>query len=167
MRSRALLVIALLVLGITPLQAAPAGGPQEESGTIILPIPDPQAGGASCFQGVPRRINMASQGLVSGPFGVIFDIDKATWGGNFKLDVTSGPLGTEDLDIYFFMTFGPGIPEDPSMNAPTIVGTYNTAAAGGETGTVTPTSTKALVCMKGGAVADFEYVATPPKKKKK
>ncbi len=167
MKSRAVLVTALLVLGMSPLHAGAAAGPQEVSGTIILPIPDPQAGAASCFQGVPRRINMASQGLVSGPFGVIFDIDKATWGGKFKLTVASGPLGTEDLDIYFFMNFGPGIPEDPSMNAPAIIGTYNTTAVGGETGVVTPTSTKAIVCMKDGVVADFEYVATPPKKKKR
>jgi hypothetical protein len=167
MKTRAAVIVALLTLGVMPGGAGATAGPQEETGTIIFPIPDPQTGGASCFQGVPRRINMASQGTVSGPFGVIFDVDKATWNGKFKLDVATGPTGQEDLDIYFFLNFGPGIPEDPSMNSPSIIGTYNNAAVGGEKGSIPAESTKAIVCMKGGIIADFEYVGTPPKKKKK
>ena len=166
MKTRAVVIVMLFTLGSFAGNAGAAAGPQEETGTIILPAPDPQTGAATCFQGIPRRINMASQGTVSGPFGVIFDVDKATWNGKFKLEVATGPTGQEDLDIYFFLNFGPGIPEDPSMNSPSIIGEFNTTAVGGEKGSIPAQSTKAIVCMKGGVIADFSYVGTLAKKKK-
>src|SRR5437867_5037343 len=95
---------------------------QKETGAVYLPVPDPQDGGASCFQGVARRANMVSQGVLSGPFGAIFDVAKSTWGGKFVLKVTSGVTGAEDLDIYFFSSFGPAITDDPTMNSPVFSG---------------------------------------------
>ncbi len=138
---------------------------QEESGTVIFPVPHPQDPNI-CFQGVARRLNMVSQGAISGPFGGIFDVDKATWGGKFKLD-GKGVTGSEDLDLYFFQSFGPGIPDDPSMNAPTILQEYSERKAGGEEGTVPATATKAIVCLYSGFGANWTYKADPPAKKKK
>lgn len=155
----------LVCLSVLPAaHAAPAG--QEESGTVVFPTPHPQDP-SICFQGVARRINMVTQGTVSGPFGAIFDIDKTTWKGKFTLEVTGGATGAEDFDLYFFQDFGPGIPDDPSMNAPVILQTYQERGPGGEAGTVPPEAVKAIACLYDGAAADWEYKAEPPKKKKK
>ena len=162
----ALGVVASMSL-LPAAQAAPAGKSvaQEESGTVLFPTPHPQDP-AICFQGVARRINMLSQGTVSGPFGEIFDIDKATWGGKFKLEVPSGATGREDMDLYFFQTFGGTIPEDPILNSPVILHQYQERKPGGEVGTVPPEATKAIACLFDGAAASFEYKADPPKAKK-
>lgn len=149
---------------LSPVAEARVQGAQEESGMVILPTPHPQDPNV-CFQGVGRRINMATQGAVSGPFGAIFDIDEATWGGKFKL-TGSGATGTEDVDLYFFGTFG-DIAADPTMNSPTIFATYQERNTEGEVGTVPPESTKAIVCLYTGLAVNWEYSASPPKKKKK
>ncbi|MGH2819109.1 MAG: hypothetical protein ACRDJ5_00495 [Actinomycetota bacterium] len=159
------LVLAIVLSLIVPAANATVAAPQEESGTILFPTPHPQDP-SICFQGVGRRINMVSQGVVSGPFGVIFDVDKATWKGKFKLDITGGATGREDIDLYFFSTFGE-IADDPSMNSPTILTQYQERNTKGEAGVIPPESTKAIACLWDGFGASFDYEGTPPVKKKK
>ncbi len=156
-RTAILATVALLAISISPIAQAGAGG-QEVSGTIVFPIPDPQDTGATCFQGVERRINMVNQNTFTGLFGYVFDVDKKTWNKKFTVEPTGGG-GTPDLDIYFYLNFGPGIPDDPSMNGPSFVGEFTETKAGGEAGAVPKTATKALVCMKGSVATSFEYVA--------
>ncbi|MGI8407514.1 MAG: hypothetical protein ACR2L3_03290 [Actinomycetota bacterium] len=100
----------------------------------------------------------------------MYEIDKNTWGGKFKLEVVSGASGTEDLDITFYADPGKVDPTDPAMQAGIVEsGSYLTREAGGEVGTVPPTATVALVCLGigTGANAEWTYTALPPKKKKK
>lgn len=155
--------VALLPSAYAAPKATSAG--QEESGTVLFPTPHPQNPDI-CFQGVARRIHMLSQGTVSGPFGEIFEIDKVTWKGKFTLEVTDGATGSEDLDLYFFKDFGASIPDDPILNSPTILQTYEDRGPGGEKGTVPPEATLAIACLYDGAAASFDYEADPPKVKK-
>ena len=164
-------VLALtLVAALAPLGAQAAPAPQEETGTVLLPGPGPNGettGG--CWTGWGRRFWIFSQGTSAGPMGHMIKIDKATWGGKFKLEVTSGGAGTEDLDMTFYANPGTLDPADPAMQGGIQEsGAYLTREPGGEDGTVPPTATLALVCLGIGTGynAEFTYTATPPKKKK-
>jgi hypothetical protein len=100
----------------------------------------------------------------------MFEVDKATWGGKFKLEVTGGGAGTEDLDVTFYADPGHVDPADPAQQAGIAEsGAYLTREAGGEAGLVPQTSTVALVCLAVGSGynAEWAYTATPPTKKKK
>jgi hypothetical protein len=100
----------------------------------------------------------------------MFEIDKATWNGKFKLDVTSGGMGTEDLDITYYSDPGHIDPNDPAQQAGIVeTGAYLTRQPGGEEGIVPTTATVALVCLGTGTGfnAGWSYTATPPPKKKK
>lgn len=168
----ALLASALLAHLIpAPAAAVPAKlASQQESGTVLLPGPGPNGettGG--CWTGWSRRAWIISGGATAGPFGSMFEIDKATWGGKFKLDVVSGAAGTEDLDVTFYADPGKVDPADPAMQGGIYeTGAYLNRTSGGETGTVPPQTTVALVCLAigTGADADWEYEAKPVKKKK-
>jgi hypothetical protein len=169
------IVLALLTAVFATVAPVTAQGkvaaPQEETGTVLLPGPGPNGettGG--CWTGWARRSWIASNGATAGPFGSMFQIDKSTWNGNFKLEV-SGPTGSEDLDVTFYADPGKIDPvNDPAQQSGIIeTGSYLTREAGGEAGTVPPSSTVALVCLAigSGANAEWTYSATPPKKKKK
>ena len=165
-------VLALvLALTLLPLGAHAAPGPQKEEGSVLLPGPGPNGettGG--CWTGWGRRFWIFSQGATAGPFGYMFEIDESTWGGRFKLEVTAGGAGTEDLDMTFYANPGTIDPADPAMqNGIQESGAYLTRQPGGEAGTVPPTAKLALVCLAigSGYNAEFTYTATPPKKKKK
>jgi hypothetical protein len=151
-----------------PVAHARSAGPQEESGTVVLPAPSPNAG-EGCWQGYARRFWIFTSGATSGPFGSVIEVDKTTWNGKFKLEVTGGAAGTEDLDVHFFVNMGTLDPNDPAMQNVSQSSSYQTAAAGGEEGTVPPSATTALICLRPGtgANADWTYTALPPKKKKK
>jgi hypothetical protein len=155
------------VVAFAPMADARAPGPQKESGQVVVPTPHPQDP-SICFQGVARRINMLSQGAYGGPiFGWIFDIDKTTWRGKFKLTIKNHATGQEDLDLYFFKDFGATIPDDPILNSPTILATYQERNTKGEAGVIPPETTKAIACLWSGVAAEFDYVGMPAKKKKK
>jgi hypothetical protein len=109
---------------------------------------------------------MFSQGTFNDTFGTVFEVDKSTWGGKFKLDVTDGATGTEDLDIYFFSDMGTIGPDDPALLTVAQSGVYQERKAGGEVGVVPPTSLWGITCLHDGFNASFVYKATPPKKKK-
>ena len=160
-----------LIAALAPLSAHADVAAQEESGAVILPGPGPNGettGG--CWTGHARRAWIFSGGAEAGPFGSMFEIDKATWNGNFKLDVVGGVAGSEDLDITFYADPGQIDPADPAMQSGIIeTGSYLTRQAGGEEGMVPPTSTVALICLAIGTGfnAEWEYEAAPPAKKKK
>lgn len=171
-QSLALALVATIFAALSPLAAqAGVAGPQKEEGKVLLPGPGPNGettGG--CWTGWPRRVWIASGGATAGPLGHMFEVDKATWNGNFKLEVASGAMGSEDLDITFYAKPGAPATVDPAQQEGIQeTGSYLTREAGGEVGTVPPGTTVALVCLGigTGANADLTYTATPPKKKKK
>jgi hypothetical protein len=100
----------------------------------------------------------------------MFEIDKATWDGKFKLDVTAGGTGTEDLDMTYYVDPGHLDPADPAQQDGIIESSsYLTRKAGGETGIVPRGSKYVLICLATGSGynAEWSYAATPPSKKKK
>ena len=167
-----LALVAMIVAALSPV-AGHAGvmGPQKEEGTVLLPGPGPNGettGG--CWTGWPRRFWIFSGGATAGPFGSMFEIDKSTWNGKFKLEVTGGITGDEDLDVTFYAEPGQIDPADPAQQGGIVEsGAYLTREPGGEVGTVPPTAKLALICLGTGTGADagWTYEATPPAKKKK
>ncbi|MEA2435336.1 MAG: hypothetical protein QOG54_2793 [Actinomycetota bacterium] len=164
-------LVATLVAAFAPVAAHAGGAPQQEEGSVLLSGPGPNGettGG--CWTGWARRFWIISSGATAGPFGAMFEVDKATWGGKFKLEVTGGGAGTEDLDVTFYADPGHVDPADPAQQAGIAEsGAYLTREAGGEAGLVPQTSTVALVCLAVGSGynAEWAYTATPPTKKKK
>lgn len=172
MKRLIILALATALLGqLAPATAGSVAPPQEEEGTVLLPGPGPNGettGG--CWTGWPRRFWIFSGGATAGPFGSMFEIDEKTWEGKFKLEVTAGGMGTEDLDVTFYADPGHIDPEDPAQQAGIVeTGSYLNRQEGGEAGTVPPTTKLALVCLAVGTGydADWSYVAKPPKKSKK
>lgn len=171
-RTFALALVATLFAALAPGAQAGAVPPQKQEGNVMLAGPGPNGettGG--CWTGWARRAWIFSGGATAGPLGSMFEIDKSTWGGKFKLEVTGGAMGTEDLDMTFYANPGTVDPvNDPAQQGGGIseTGSYLTREAGGEVGTVPPGSTVVLICLAitTGANADYTYTATPPKKKK-
>lgn len=172
MRKATILVLVIaLMAALAPLRAQAGAGPQKEEGNVLMPAPGPNGettGG--CWTGWARRFWIFTDGATSGPLGSIFEVDKKTWDGKFKLEMTGGGTGDEDLDLYYYLDFGTVDPvNDPAQQTVGASSSYTTREPGGETGTVPRGSTGALVCLAigSGYDANWEYVATPPKKKKK
>ena len=171
-RMFALAVVATLFAALAPVGAqARVAGPQKQEGNVLLPAPGPNGettGG--CWTGYSRRAWIFSGGATAGPLGSMFEIDKSTWGGKFKLEVTGGAMGTEDLDMTFYAD--PGVVDpvnDPAQQGGIVeTGAFLTREPGGEVGTVPPNSNVVLICLGIGTGfnADYTYTATPPKKKK-
>ena len=169
-RALTLALVAMIVATVAPLSAQANLAGQEETGNVLLPGPGPNGettGG--CWTGWPRRFWIFSAGATAGPFGSMFEVDKATWNGKFKLEVASGGAGTEDLDLTYYADPGKLDPTDPAQQAGIVESSsYLTRKAGGEAGTVPPNATVALVCLAigSGFNAEWSYKATPAKKKK-
>lgn len=172
MKRLTLMALAVaLITSLMPVAASGAAGGQEAEGTVLLPGPGPNGettGG--CWTGWARRAWIFSGGATAGPLGSMFEIDKATWGGKFKLEVVSGLSGSEDLDVTFYADPGKVDPNDPAQQGGIVeTGAYLTREPGGEQGTVPPTTTVALICLGTGtgAEAEWSYAAKPPAKKSK
>jgi hypothetical protein len=171
-----LIVLALaatVVASLAPAAATarPMVAPQEETGTVLLPGPGPNGGtGDGCWTGWARRFWIFSGGATSGPLGSMFEIDPATWNGKFKLEVVSGGMGTEDLDMTFYIDPGKVDPTDPAQQGGIIESSsYLSREPGGEEGIVPQDTTVVLICLGTGTGynAEWSYVASPPAKKKK
>lgn len=166
-----LIILASFLAALAPGGARAALPPQEEEGTVVLPGPGPNGGVIEgCWTGWARRFWIFTDGASAGPFGSMFEIDKTTWNGKFKLEVVSGQMGTEDLDITFYADPGHIDPADPAMQGGIQEsGAYLSREPGGEDGIVPRTATLALVCLGTGTGfnAEWTYTATPPAKKKK
>lgn len=165
-----LVLVATLVAALSPVAAQAGGASQKEEGAVLLPGPGPNGettGG--CWTGWARRFWIFSGGATAGPLGSMFEIDKATWDGKFKLAVTGGGAGTEDLDLTYYSDPGHIDPTDPAQQSGILEsGSYLTREAGGEAGTVPRGSTVALVCLAVGSGynAEWSYTAAAPAKKK-
>lgn len=165
----AVLLVGLFVASLSPLTAQARIGGQTEEGSVLLPGPGPNGettGG--CWTGWSRRFWIFSAGATAGPFGSMFEIDKKTWDGKFKLEVTGGGMGTEDLDMTFYVDPGHIDPADPAQQSGIVESSsYLSREAGGETGTVPRGSKIVLVCLAigSGFNAGWSYTATPPTKK--
>jgi hypothetical protein len=166
-----LVLAATLVAALSPLSARAGAPPQEEQGTVLLPGPGPNGEtGGGCWTGWARRFWIFTGGATAGPLGSMFEIDKSTWDGKFTLEVTAGGMGTEDLDLTYYVDPGHVDPMDPAQQGGIVESSsYLTRKAGGEAGTVPRGSTLALICLAigSGYNAEWSYNATPPAKKKK
>jgi hypothetical protein len=96
---------------------------------------------------------------VNGIVGFEFDVDPATIGKPFVLEVTGGQ-GDVDLDITYYTEFGTTEQALDRTHAPTNH-SFEAREAGGESGVIPKGVewTKAIVCMHTGAEATFTYTA--------
>lgn len=155
----AVALVALSLLGGSAT-AKKAGKMQMVDGTVAMMLPFPQDT-ASCYAGIHRRAAIVSGEQVNGDVGYHFDVDQATAGKPFALDVTGGE-GDVNLDITFYQKFGTtdDVTGDPLNAGSPVTVEYHTNAPGGEHGTVPKGGfLKAIVCMNQGANATFHYMA--------
>ncbi|MDQ3981429.1 MAG: hypothetical protein M3271_01965 [Actinomycetota bacterium] len=152
--SAALLAVSLVT---GPSSAAPKQ--QKVEGDIAMMAPFYGDTFATCYSGLHRRTAILTQEQVNGIVGYHFDVEPATIGKPFVLEVTGGQAGV-DLDITFYTEFG--TPEDATNTgyAPTNW-SFEERGPGGESGVI-PKGVewkKAIVCMHTGAGASFTYTA--------
>ena len=156
---------ALLAGSLVPGSATAAKAKQQQvSGTIALPAPFTDDTG--CFAGLQRRVAILTQEQVNGVVGYHFDVDPATIGKPFVLEVTGGQ-GDVDLDITFYYEFGTvdDVTGDPTNAGSPVSASFGTREPGGESGVIPKGDyTKAIVCVYGGqqgagAAATFDYTA--------
>ncbi|MGI8773860.1 MAG: hypothetical protein ACR2KQ_02415 [Actinomycetota bacterium] len=128
---------------------------QEVSGHIALQAPpsDATSDPNGCYSGVHRRIAVATQEQVNGVVGFHFDVDPETWNKKFRLT----PAKAVDIDITFYTEFGTLEQATDIAYAPPTVG-YAERNTDGEFGKIPPDMNKAIVCMKAGEDANFDYV---------
>lgn len=154
----------LLAASLVPNATAAAPKQQKVSGSVALPAPFTDNTG--CFAGLHRRFAIVTQEQVNGVLGYHFDLDPATLGKPFVLEVTGGQ-GAVDMDINFYYEFGTveDVVSDPQGAGAPVSTSYATREPGGESGIVPKGEyTKAIVCVYGGdqgagAAATFEYTA--------
>lgn len=132
---------------------------QQEEGMVALPAPFTDDSG--CFAGLYRRSSILTDGALNRSIGYEFDVNKATWGKNFAMEITGGS-GTVDLDIYFYSEFGTreDVVNDPGGAGQPFTVAFNTRDTVGEFGQVPADTTKVIVCMMaGGFNGTFSYKA--------
>ena len=170
-----LFTLALAAISVAAiLQPATAAKPKPQvvEGSILFPAPFAQGQFNGCWGGLTRRATGPGNGEPNGVFGYVFDVDKSTWNGKFKLEPTGG-AGTVDLDLFLYIHYPP---IEETQNDPVNGGTpasvdFQTREAGGEAGVIPANTTKGIVCMYAGPEhqgfdATFTYTGTPAKKKK-
>ena len=134
------------------------GYTQSVEGSIALPIKhvNYETQEISCYSGVHRRGNMATEGNDhNGVVGFSFDVDKRTVGKAFALSVG----GEQDLDITFYNEFGTRDQLADPGYAPGLAENFQERGAGGEAGIIPVGTTKAIVCMFEGTQSTFTYKA--------
>ena len=156
---------ALLAGSLLPASATAAKPKQQKvSGSVALPAPFTDDTG--CFAGLHRRMAILTQEQVNGVVGYHFDVDPATIGKPFVLEVTGGQ-GDVDMDILFYYEFGTvdDVISDPQGAGAPVSSGFQTREPGGESGIIPKGDyTKAIVCVYGGAqgagaAATFDYTA--------
>ena len=164
LRKMLVLGAAAALIASLAVQPASAGKKQQVvEGTILLPAPYTDDTG--CYAGIHRRGAILSQGNNNGVVGWHFDVDPATVGKKFVLDVAGqGPF--VDVDITFYMKFGTAedVAGDPLNAGSPATYEYHTRTAGGEKGKVPKGFPQAIICMYGGGqgsgvLGDFTYTA--------
>lgn len=157
---------AALAAGALILPAAGAGAhegaeTQGEAGEILLPTRFPDTGNLNADAGWPglvRRVYDLGGGYTDGIIGHVFDIDPATLGGHFDLQLRDDLTGMADLDIYFYTEMG----DAAGSITPVVTAQYNTAGHGGEAGAIPPEARKGIVFMRIGVDATFTYIGYAP-----
>jgi hypothetical protein len=150
---------ALMGLSLLP-GASTAAAPKQQKveGDIAMMAPFWGDTFATCYSGLHRRTAVVSQENNNGIVGYSFDVDRATIGKPFVLEVTGGQGGV-DLDITFYTEFGTVEQATDTAYAPPNYG-FEERGAGGESGVIPKGDwTKAIVCMHTGAGASFTYTA--------
>ena len=158
--------LAALVAGSLFPAGATAGKPKQQKVSGSVALPAPFTDGVGCFSGVHRRMAIVTQEQVNGVVGYHFDLDPATIGKPFVLEVTGGQ-GDVDLDITFYYEFGTieDVVGDPQGAGAPVSYSFDERSPGGESGVIPKGDyTKAIVCLYGGtngagAGASFDYVA--------
>src|SRR5688500_662558 len=113
---------------------------QNVEGSIALraPFVSPDEQLESCYAGVHRRLAIASQGNANGVVGWNFEVDPATHGKPFKLEVSGGQQNP-DMDVTFYLT-GLGSIDDHAASPPwgtePVTVAFEDRAPGGEKGIV-------------------------------
>ena len=158
--------LAGLLAGSLIPGSATAGKPKQQKVSGSIALPAPYTDDTGCFAGLHRRFAIVTQEQVNGVVGYHFDLEPATIGKPFVLEVTGGQ-GDVDLDILYYYEFGTieDVVSDPlAAGAPVSYG-FQTREPGGESGIIPKGDyTKAIVCVYGGqqgagAAATFDYTA--------
>ena len=168
MKKLTAIALAGLVASSLATTNATAGKPkpkqQKVSGSVALPAPFTDGNG--CFAGLHRRFAIVTNEQVNGVIGYHFDVDPATIGKPFVLEVTGGQ-GDVDLDIIYYYEFGTidDVIGDPQGAGAPVSYSFENREPGGESGIIPKGDyTKAIVCLytgTGGAAAgaSFDYIA--------
>lgn len=153
-------IAAAALMGLSLVGGTSAAAPKQQvvEGSIAMMAPFYGDTFATCYSGLHRRTSVISGGQNNGIVGFEFDVDKATIGKPFVLEVTGGQANV-DLDITFYTDFGTVEQATDTSYAPANYG-FEERAAGGESGVIPKGPwTKAIVCMHTGAGAEFTYTA--------
>ncbi|HEX2239552.1 MAG TPA: hypothetical protein VHJ82_00195 [Actinomycetota bacterium] len=164
-----LIGVLVLVLAIAPMDALgqkkkkkkkPPPPPVEQvvEGNVTFPAvfldtavtpPEP-----SCFARVHRTLFLQFGDQAQGYFGWHFEVDPATWGGTFKLEVTGGQ--SPDLDVTYYTDLG-----DLTTGA-AATQSYETRSTTGEEGDIPANMNHVIVCMFTGLDSSFKYTGIGP-----
>jgi hypothetical protein len=152
---------AAALLGVSMLTGPSSAAPKQQTveGDIAMMAPFYGDTFASCYSGLHRRSAVLTQEMVNGIVGYHFDVDPATIGKPFVLEVTGGQANV-DFDITFYTEFGTPEQATDTAYAPTNW-SFEERGPGGEAGVI-PKGVKwakAIVCMHTGAGASFTYTA--------
>ena len=156
-------LVALSLLGAPASAGKGKGKVQKVEGSIALraPFVSDAEQLESCYAGVHRRLTLVSQGNANGVVGWNFEVDPATFGKPFKLEVSGGQQNP-DMDVTFYLT-GLGSLDDHAANPPwgtdSVAVNFEKRGPGGEKGIVPKGATDVIVCMFDGFDADFTYTA--------
>jgi hypothetical protein len=151
---------ASAVMGLSLLAGTSSAAPKKQTveGDIAMMAPFYGDAFATCYSGLHRRTSVVSGGNNNGIVGFEFDVDPATIGKPFVLEVTGGQ-GAVDMDITFYTEFGTVEQATDTTYAPPNYG-FEERGPGGESGVIPKGDwTKAIVCMHTGADASFTYTA--------
>lgn len=148
-RAAVLLALSAAVAAGLPAFAdtSAAVGVQDQLGSVAAPV--------AVVARVPRTLALTDRST-NGLTGFAFDVDPATVGGPFTLDVAGDPTGQGDLQIGFYSSLGTAA--DPAS----VAGEFINERVGGEAGFVPEGAKVALVYLNVGAQVSFDYTATPP-----
>ncbi|MCW2606731.1 MAG: hypothetical protein JWO60_1424 [Frankiales bacterium] len=146
MRRALVLALSCAVAAAVPALAADAPKGQTVAGSVAAPV--------ALVARVPRTLAVTDRSS-NGLTGYAFDVDPATVGGPFALDVADDPTGLADLQIGFYSSLG------SASEAGTVAGEFIGADAS-EKGYVPEGAKVALVYLANGAQVGFDYTATPP-----
>ena len=142
---------AALMMVAGALSGVASAAPKQQSVEGSILIPQPGAALGNCNYRPQRTLMIAAGEQINGIVGHTFEVDPATAGKKFKLEVAGAGVG---MDIVFYTDLGNA---DPQV-APGNTG-YETPGPGGEDGTVPAGYKFGFVCMSEGSNGTFTYTA--------